>query len=83
MSDSVTNGMTAQQFVEAVQAVTQQTSKAAEKASRMPSRARADTSVDQTDNVPGRDVDLASFAEVSYVPAPVNTGRPTQYPDGS
>jgi hypothetical protein len=76
------NGMSAEDFVQAVQAVVQREKQAGAAAAKTAGRPALDTTAGQGEDIPGRDVSPASFAEVSYSPAPISTYR-TLLPDGT
>lgn len=76
------NGMSAEDFVQAVQAVVQREKQAGAAAAKATGRPALDTTAGQEEDVPGRDVSPASFAEVSYSPPPISTYR-TLLPDGT
>lgn len=77
MSGGVYIGLTAEELAQAVQSVVQRTQKAEDRADRKANAGRPDTSVDRSDSVPGRDVDLASFGNVTYFPDPHNLNQLT------
>lgn len=66
------NGMSAQEFAEAVQSLIQRDKQSNAEASQRPGRSSLDTTVDQAEDVPGKDFAAASFANVSYLPAPIS-----------
>ena len=75
---------TAQEFAAAVQSVVARGDQARTQDSANRPGGQFDTSADQSGGVPGKDVDLASFANLSYSPSPpsVNTNKYNASGDG-
>lgn len=73
----------AAEFAAAVQSVVARGNQAkAKDSSNRPAGRQFDTSADQSGGVPGKDVDLASFANISYSPSPPGVDRQKPNADG-
>lgn len=81
-SDGIIAG-NADELADAIQSLIQRNLRSAQGAPRSPGTSQVDTSADQTDPVPGRDVSYGSFAKIQYFPSPINTSTPRDNTDGS
>jgi hypothetical protein len=72
----------ANSLAEAIQSLIQRNLRSTQPGARAPGSPQFDTSADQTDPVPGRDVQYMSFASMQYFPSPVNL-NPRDNTDGS
>ncbi|MCJ2015576.1 hypothetical protein [Methylobacterium sp. J-076] len=83
MSDDGTIVGNADQLADAIQSLIQRNLRSTAGAPRAPGTSQVDTTADQSDPVPGRDVAYGSFAKIQYFPSPINTSSPRDNPDGS
>ena len=72
-----------EEFAAAVNGLIQKREQAVQKAAKATGSAGEDTTVNRADRIPGRGKAEASFAYVTYVPAPIYQLRRTTNPDGS
>lgn len=71
-----------EQFAQVVQGLIARDRRQNAPASKSTGGGQTDTTVDQSESVPGKAVDYGSFAHIEYVPAPVSTSGRKDNPDG-